>query len=202
MSRNLLLLLVTSLVGTMSVAQEVEVNAGKWQVCINETSGKAEIAYNGNILINNNEAQWGVNDDMQSFSTLSNIKIEQQALSDEFGTGTMLAVSGNTGSENPTTVTHTYYLYSDRDYILTDVKLTSNSELAINKIAPVSSSNTTQVLDAGNNLHLSVPFDNDEWVRYQTSKFGETHRYSYEVSALFNNDNRQGFVVGSITHDL
>ena len=202
MSRNLLLLLVTSLVGTMSVAQEIEVNAGKWQVCINETSGKAEIAYDGNILINNNEAQWGVNDDMQSFSTLSNIKIEQQALSDEFGTGTMLAVSGNTGSENPTTVTHTYYLYSDRDYILTDVKLTSNSELAINKIAPVSSSNTTQVLDAGSNLHLSVPFDNDEWVRYQTSKFGETHRYSYEVSALFNNDNRQGFVVGSITHDL
>ena len=120
------------------------------------------------MLINNNEAEWGVEDDRQAFSTLSDIKIEQQPLNDAFGSGTMLAVSG-TADNARTTVTHTYYIYSNRDYILTDIKLTSNSELAINKIAPVRSSSTTQILDAGSNLHLSVPFDNDEWVRYETS---------------------------------
>ena len=201
MSRNLLILFVLSLATSVGVAQDVEVNAGKWSVTVNETSGIADIVYDGKVLINNNEAEWGVEDDRQAFSTLSDIKIEQQPLNDAFGSGTMLAVSG-TADNARTTVTHTYYIYSNRDYILTDVKLTSNSELAINKIAPVRSSSTTQILDAGSNLHLSVPFDNDEWVRYETSKFGRTHRSSYEVSALFNNDSRQGFVVGSITHDM
>ena len=106
MSRNLLILFVLSLATSVSVAQDVEVNAGKWSVTVNETSGIADIVYDGKVLINNNEAEWGVEDDRQAFSTLSDIKIEQQPLNDAFGSGTMLAVSG-TADNARTTVTHT-----------------------------------------------------------------------------------------------
>ena len=51
MSRNLLILLVLSLVTTVGVAQDVEVNAGKWQVSVNETSGKAVLGICGVVIL-------------------------------------------------------------------------------------------------------------------------------------------------------
>lgn len=198
MSKKFVTACFLGLAAAICCAQDVTVNAGKWQVSVDK-SGVAEIEYDGTVLISKNEAQWGLNDDRQAFSTLSDINIEQEILNDEFGSGEKVIVTGK--SNDNTTVTQTYYIYSDRDYILTDVTLRNSSDLAINYIAPINSSATTKILDSGNNMHLFVPFDNDEWVRYSTSKFGSSHPTSYEVTTLFNNDNRQGLVVGSIMHN-
>jgi alpha-galactosidase len=66
-----------------------------------------------------------------------------------------------------------------------------------------------EFLRAGNNADLRVlhvPFDNDMWFRYDSMaaadmKAGE--RYSSdEVTTIYNNESRQGFVMGSVTHDI
>ncbi len=183
------------------VAQETIVNVGKWSVIVNETSGKATIKNDEVVIVADNEAEWGLNDEKTNYSALSNITITQADIDDAFGTGKRLSVTGVTAHDPVVSVTHTYYIYSNRDYILTDVVLRGNSELEINYIAPIRSSVSSQILDAGTNLHLYVPFDNDEWVRYKTTKFGTAHPISYEVTALFNNDTRCGLVTGSIEHD-
>lgn len=183
------------------MAQETTVKLGHWSVSVEETTGKATIEHDGKVVIAKSEAEWGLNGAVATFSSLSNITIEQADWQDEFGSGKRVAVSGKTTTEPITTITHTYYIYSDKDYLLTDVVLEGNSELEINYIAPIHTQSSSRMLDAGTCYHLWVPFDNDEWVRYKTTKFGSTHDTSYEVTALFNNDTRRGLVVGSIEHD-
>ena len=45
---------------------------------------------------------------------------------------------------------------------------------------------------------LFVPYDNDEWVRFNSDYASD----SYEVTAVYDNASRRGFVVGAVTHDL
>lgn len=48
---------------------------------------------------------------------------------------------------------------------------------------------------------LFVPFDNDCWIRYASHPFGFEELTSYEVTAIFDNNSRHGYVMGSIEHD-
>ena len=183
------------------MAQETVVSEGNWQVTANESNGKVTISYGSETLVAGNEAEWGLKNDKTTFNTLTDIVVTTNDYQDEFGTGKQLIVSGKTAQEPITTITHTYYIYGDKDYLLTDVVLESDSKLEINYIAPVRSTASTQILDAGTNYFIYVPFDNDGWTRYETKKFGDWHPTCYEVTALFNHDTRRGMIVGSIEHD-
>ena len=198
-----ILFFVTSLALATStmMAQETIVSAGNWQLTANETTGKVTIAHGDETLLSGNEAEWGLNNDKTTFTSLTDIVIAHNDYQDEFGSGKQLIVSGKTTQAPITTITHTYYIYSDRDYILTDVVLESDSELEINYIAPIRTTASSQILDAGTNYFIYVPFDNDGWTRYETKVFGDWHPTCYEVTALFNNDTRRGLITGSIEHD-
>ena len=203
MKRLLLAISCALLASTAMVAQEYSVEAGKWSISVDQTTGKATIACDGVKLVTDNEAEWGLQNDRTTFSSLSDIKVSHKEIQDELGTGIQLEVSGTTSGKTPTVVvTHFYCLYSDRDYITTNVVLQGSDELAINYIAPIRTSTKAEILDKDNiNYQLYVPFDNDEWVSYSTSKFGNTHSRTYELGALFNNTSRRALVTGSIEHD-
>ncbi len=200
--RKLSLIVSSLLLATSAaMAQGNAVDAGMWRVTIDEATGKADIAYNDGVIIAGNEAQWGLENTKSQFSALSDISVAQSDLQDEFGTGKMLTITGKTTQAPITTITHTYYIYSNKDYILTDVVLESDEELKINYIAPIRTTASSQILDAGTNYFIYVPFDNDGWTRYETKLFGDWHPTCYEVTALFNNDTRRGLITGSIEHD-
>ena len=200
--RNLLVAVNLLLAAVVMTAQAMTAEIGKWQVSVDETTGRATLVYDGATLVSNNEAEWGLNDARSTFSALSNIEVSQNDLQDEFGVGICVQVTGKTTQAPITTVTHSYYVYSDLNYILTDVTLQASEVLFINYIAPIRTSTAIDVLDRDNiNYQLYVPFDNDEWVRYSTSQFGNVHARSYECTALFNNVSRRALVTGSIEHD-
>ena len=201
MRKILLSLFSMALATSAMMAQECVVTAGKWQVTANETTGKVTIVYGDETIVSGNEAEWGLRDAKKTFASLTDIAVSHNDYQDEFGSGKQLIVSGMTTQAPTTKITHTYYIYSDRDYILTDVVLEGNEQLEINYIAPIRSTGSANILDAGTNYFLYVPFDNDGWTRYETRKFGEHHPTCYEVSVFFNNDSRRGLVTGSIEHD-
>ena len=136
------------------MAQETVVSEGNWQVTANESNGKVTISYGSETLVAGNEAEWGLKNDKTTFNTLTDIVVTTNDYQDEFGTGKQLIVSGKTAQEPITTITHTYYIYGDKDYLLTDVVLESDSKLEINYIAPVRSTASTQILDAGTNYFI------------------------------------------------
>ena len=47
---------------------------------------------------------------------------------------------------------------------------------------------------------LYVPYDNDKWIRYRAQEF-QTCGTSYEFTAVYDDDTRNGYVAGSVTHD-
>jgi hypothetical protein len=51
---------------------------------------------------------------------------------------------------------------------------------------------------------LDLPFDNDEWVRFDSRKLGTADftGTSYEATAIYESQSRAGLVIGSITHDF
>jgi alpha-galactosidase len=67
-------------------------------------------------------------------------------------------------------------------------------------IAPLVARSQAGFLPDGDLRALFVPFDNDKWIRYDAVPFGGDLT-SYEVSAFYDNQSRQGLVVGSLEHD-
>src|SRR5262249_47416540 len=51
---------------------------------------------------------------------------------------------------------------------------------------------------------LDVPFDNDEWVRFDSRALGnwDFTGTSYELTTVYEASSRRGLVVGSVTHDF
>lgn len=47
---------------------------------------------------------------------------------------------------------------------------------------------------------LYVPYDNDKWIRYKAQEL-QSCGSSYEVTAVYDDDTRNGYIIGSVTHD-
>lgn len=95
-----------------------------------------------------------------------------------------------------------FYLIPGKNYFLTEFTLNGDSnEIKSNRMAPVHIDEMAQLPDTGSNRALFIPFDNDKWVRYQSHPLNFEKLTSYEVTAIFNNETRKGFVLGSIEHD-
>jgi alpha-galactosidase len=86
------------------------------------------------------------------------------------------------------------------NYFLTSLKVAGQNAAAA-YISPITGANV--VLNAnGDNRALAVPFDNDMWARFNAQPLSQANFTSSEVTALYNNDNYQGLVIGSIRHGV
>jgi alpha-galactosidase len=92
----------------------------------------------------------------------------------------------------------------DQPFCFVDMEIVHPTPLSSNSIAPLVCDparvpGAGAHLDAGDQPRsLFVPFDNDMFVRYNS----EYATNSHEVTALYDNASRRGFVVGSVSHDL
>lgn len=119
---------------------------------------------------------------------------------DGFGDGIRFTVINETPGQPA--LHQIYTLYEGKNYFLTRLKAVGSSALTTNYIAPVVT-NTTGGVDIGSysdSRALFVPFDNDNWIRYKAQSIN-TSNTGYEVTAFYDNANRNGLVIGSVTHD-
>jgi hypothetical protein len=95
-----------------------------------------------------------------------------------------------------------YFTLDQNDSFLTSVSM-SGPNASANWMGPVVV-NTTGGVDIGSyndDRALFVPFDNDDFVRYNAMPMNSSS-VSYEVSAFYDNTTRNGLIVGSVTHDV
>ena len=95
------------------------------------------------------------------------LSVTQTELNDESGSGKLVSILSNT-TDVAITITHHYYLYPDKDYLLTDFTVETMNPLSSNYMSPVFSTTYSSFLPANNNRTLIVPYDNDKWVRYNS----------------------------------
>jgi len=176
-------------------------NLDKWKIEINKLNGKANIFFNNKPVLLQTQAAFKETSTMYFAEELQGFTLTETDITDVFGTGKKIQILAVT-TDNKIRLKQNYYLYTNKDFIITDCSIESDNQISSNYLAPVYATNSdVEVLPAGNNKSIWVPFDNDAWVRYSANNFGVPIA-SYEVSALVNNDLRTGMVFGSIEHDL
>lgn len=126
-------------------------------------------------------------------------KVSKRKISDAFGKGILYEIEYK--DKSLPKLTQYFYLYRDNEYMLTEFTLEGNDEIASSRMAPVNVDHMPELLPAGDNRALFMPFDNDKWVRYQSHVLDFDTLTSYEVTAVFNNEGRSGLIVGSVEHD-
>jgi alpha-galactosidase len=171
----------------------------KWKIDIDQLTGKSDFFYNGNPLISKAQLAFKESSNLYFSENLKERSVTESPLEDLFGTGKQIQISAKT-ADGKIQIRQNFYLYTGKDYILTDFTIESAEVLSSNYMAPVYSTSSTAILPSGDNKSLWVPFDNDKWVRYSSLNFGIPVS-GYEVCALFNNDTRKGLIVGSVEHD-
>ncbi|RYY34066.1 MAG: alpha-galactosidase, partial [Sphingobacteriaceae bacterium] len=126
--------------------------------------------------------------------------LKKTALNDKQGKGSLVQVT-YTDAKLPKLV-QSFYVYNGADYILTDFTIESaNAQLTSNYMAPLNIKTMPSVLPQGDNRALFIPFDNDKWIRFQSHPLSFDKLTSYEATALFDNNSRKGFIIGSVEHD-
>jgi len=201
MKNILLRLSLFVLLYSLSCSSEaMTVSVGKWRLEVDDATGKSNIYQSDILLITNSRCAFKIGTKNYLQEQLVVQSVSQTELNDEFGSGKLVSILSNT-TDATLTITHHYYLYADKDYLLTDFTVESEKQLSSNYMSPVFSTTYSSFLIANNNRTLIVPYDNDKWVRYNSVNFG-TPTTSYEVGALYNKSTRQGLIVGSIEHTL
>lgn len=133
--------------------------------------------------------------------TLQNVSYTANPIEDsEFGKGVCHKFKF-TAEDSNVSMTENFYAYDSNSYLLVEMVLESTEEIKSNYMAPLFSSVTYRILPASvNNRMLKVPFDNDGFQRYHRYHLN-TSMTSYEVSAIYSGDTRDGLIVGSVDHD-
>ena len=97
-----------------------------------------------------------------------------------------------------------FRIYPGRSYFFVRLEVRAAQPLATRDISPLvvdAAKNGGTGLglgDGGRPRTLFVPYDNDNFVRYNSDYADK----SFEVTAVYDNASRHGFVIGSVTHDL
>ena len=93
----------------------------------------------------------------------------------------------------------TFYIYSESDYFMMEITL-KGANLSINHMVPINGI----LIDSESSAaptSLFVPFDNDTFISYNTvSLNANISNPSAEVTALYHDLSRKGFVIGSVEH--
>ncbi|WP_339302234.1 S-layer homology domain-containing protein [Paenibacillus sp. FSL H7-0737] len=121
-------------------------------------------------------------------------------IQDGFGKGVELTFV-HTSAGQPT-LKQAYKFYDDQKYFLTRLDAISDTVLQTNYMSPITvkRSGGVDIGASADNRVLTVPFDNDAWIRYKSQSMNRADT-SYEMTTIFNNSTRSGLVLGSVTHD-
>ncbi|WP_138754686.1 alpha-galactosidase [Paenibacillus sinopodophylli] len=131
---------------------------------------------------------------------------EIQPIEDGFGKGLRWCFE-HTELGKPTLRQH-FRMYEQLPYLLTELSAESETEWETNELTPLAAYlNDGSVAEFGDSSEpveeirtLFIPFDNDKWVRFASHAIPCSVQ-SYETTAIYRSQSRNGFVIGSVTHD-
>lgn len=94
-----------------------------------------------------------------------------------------------------------FWFFPDASYFLTRLDLTGEDFIRSNRMAPlVCDGDVFSLKNTKSPRLLYVPYDNDKWTRFKAQEMQECG-ISYEVTAIYDDDTRNGYITGSVTHE-
>lgn len=188
---------------------EFVVDNGIMQARANVADGSVSLRWNsGEALIGlYAEARYGLEQLRSTYYGKHYVKeAEAQPIKDGFGSGIRWTfVHEELGK--PVLRQH-FRMYEQLPYLLTELEAESEFDWETNELTPLAAYlNDGSVVsfaegtDPSEEIRaLFIPFDNDKWVRYASHAI-PCSVHSYEATAIYRSTSRNGFVLGSVTHD-
>ena len=93
-----------------------------------------------------------------------------------------------------------FMVFGTSDFFITTVTVIGKG-VASSYMSPLTTDNV-MFDEKGDRRALYVPFDNDMWARYNAHPLQQADFTSSEVTAIYNNDNYAGLVIGSLEHSV
>jgi alpha-galactosidase len=123
---------------------------------------------------------------------------EESEITDKFGQGKKFVIYNF--NDDSFVLKQVFYIYNE-GFAIVKIEVYSEDEYKTNYMAPVISKGKACVKIVGEELKaLFVPFDNDKWARFISYPVRYAQE-SYEFTAIYNENQDNGLIVGSITHD-
>jgi len=174
-------------------------NSGKWKISYDETNKGVIVKKDNKVFFSSLYASYKFGSTTVTTKDYTYKTIIRASVSDKFGKGSVYKITFT--EKGLPTLVQVFYVYPDKDYLLTEFTLESKDGISSNYMAPVNVDAMPEILKKGDNRALFIPFDNDNWIRFQSHPLIFKTLTSYEVTAVFNSTDRKGYVVGSIEHD-
>ena len=176
------------------------IKVGKWTIAYNRDAKTVDYIHDGQTILKGVFVKAKSKNEFIQSTDYGLVSFSEDNISDVFGEGVKYTISYSGLSGKPI-LQQVFYLYPDKDYFLTEAYIVSSTTTSSNYIAPVVTMTQSSFLDANlSNRVLSVPFDNDGFVRYSSFPLS-TDSVSFEVTSIFSGKNRKGLVIGSVEHD-
>lgn len=185
----------------ISCGPKTDLKQGEWHLSYNRDNKSLSIKLGGYVVIEGLYASYKLKERLITTNDYMNYSIQHKPIKDNFGKGTLLKITYK--SDTLPVLQQSFYVYDDKEYILTDFTLENKKEKVIssNYMAPVNIDKIVPTDGTGENRALFVPFDNDCWVRYKAYSLNFDSLCSYEVTSIYENSSRNGLVIGSVEHD-
>ena len=162
--------------------------------------GKFSLAFKGNTMFADAVSEAKIDGKTVSSSDYTAFDVQKEQISDIRGEGVKITAT-LTDTYKPAMKQH-FTFYEGTKYFLVSTELiATEGEVASNYIAPIVVRQGK--IQNGNPRYtnfLETPFDNDGWVEFETSSIMES-ALAHEVGAFFTPDNKDGLIIGSVTHD-
>ena len=196
-------------------AEDITIETGNMRVVWNESSKSFSIygqigdvsktlvsRSKPSVTYDNVEGQERTRVTSDSYQTMT---YKTEAVSDEFGSGVahiFSFVNSSSYATDQVSLEQVFYAYESKPFILTALRLVSQQgSIRSNHLEPISTTMAYRIYDASeNNRMIKVPYDNDGFTRYRKYKLNTT-MLSYEVTAIYDGEQRFGTVFGSVDHD-
>ncbi|WPU92261.1 alpha-galactosidase [Mucilaginibacter sabulilitoris] len=178
--------------------KQVIITYGEGSSILYDLANGTYTVYQGKyVAYSNVTATFKINNKTAASKDYTSRVYSEALVNDGFGRGTKHVIT-LTG-KNLTTVKQVFYTYANREFFLTQIEATGKN-LKSNSITPFSGNIPAVTGDARS---IFVPFDNDTFIRYNAKPFVAPFiNMSAEVGAVYDNTTRNGFVVGSVEHEV
>lgn len=198
--RTYLLLTFLAVAPAARPADGQTIREGRWQIVFHPETRTVDYIHDNETVLAGVFVKTKSEKTFYRSTDYPEVSFSDEQINDAFGEGKKYIITYSGLSRKPD-IEQVFYFYSDKDYFLTEARMTSTVIRSSNYLAPVVTETRSPFLaNEEENRVLSVPFDNDAWICYYTYPF-EKDTISFEVTALYSSKSRKGLVIGSVEHD-
>ncbi|WP_316799593.1 alpha-galactosidase [Pedobacter frigidisoli] len=160
--------------------------------------GTFDVFVNGKPVLKDGYSEVLVNNEMISSRAFNRRTTVKKNFKNDIGTGQHYQFTGR--SKSGVTLIQSVFAYTNHPFFVIKVSV-SGAALSSNQMFPLRGK-LTAADDLTGQTSLMVPFDNDTFISYRANLLTmEKEHVSSEVTSVYDNRTRKGYVIGTLNHD-